>query len=262
MRSFALASGSSGNCFYLESSSGFSCLVDLGLSFKKMISILDSRDVDINKIDCVFITHEHIDHCCGLVQFLKNTKNDVKIYLTKGTFNALKVDVDVFGFDRFVFVQSREVLKLDCGQVFIIDKMHDASEPVSFVFEFDGSKVGFFTDLGVVAVEVLEILKSLDVVYFEANYCSEFLKNKKMGFFNWNYVNRLTSDVGHLGVDDACDVLGCVSCNDQKIVLSHISQNTNTYENTYVKVKEALMKVGKFPELLVSFQGEATEWVE
>ena len=60
----------------------------------------------------------------------------------------------------------------------------------------------------------------------------------------------------------AIDALVDCSNDNQKIVLSHISENTNSYENAYVQVKRALVEAGKSPELIVGFQGEPSEWIE
>ena len=73
MRTFALASGSSGNCFYIESMKE-RILVDLGLTFSKTKEILFSRDVNVEDITGVFITHEHADHISGLNELNKQTE--------------------------------------------------------------------------------------------------------------------------------------------------------------------------------------------
>ncbi|MDA3856135.1 MAG: MBL fold metallo-hydrolase [Candidatus Woesearchaeota archaeon] len=251
MRSFALASGSSGNCYYVETDK-VKILVDVGLSFKKIKEILDSRGVEVEDIDYIFITHEHSDHASGLPMFLKNVKN-VKILLSQGTYDGLKLKLE-----NYEIIKNHQIVTLEDLKTFVVEKPHDTIEAMSFVFENNGMKVGIFTDIGYIGDEIKHILKSLNVVYFEANYCQSVIKNNSD--LNYNYVNRLTSDEGHLGLDECCDVLKNVTFDSQKIILSHISTNTNFYENAYVKVKNSLKEVGLFPEIFVSFQGEATDW--
>lgn len=253
MRSFALASGSSGNCFYVESTNGIKFLVDIGLSFKRVSDILSEKNISPQEISGLFITHEHADHICGLDVFIKNT--NCNIYLTKGTFHALKLELN----SKIVFISENEILKFEDIKVLVVPKSHDAKEPVSFVFENGGGKIGIFTDLGFVNSQTLEILKKLDIIYFEANFCEDFLKQNN---FSIQYVNRLHSDLGHLSLKDTLEVLTKISNNNQKIVLSHISENTNSYENTYLKVKTHLNKLNLFPEIYVSFQGEPSDWIE
>ena len=253
MRSFALASGSAGNCFYFESEKK-KVLVDVGLSFSKMSEKLEEKNLDVDLIDVIFITHEHLDHVKGFEMAFKNLKCD--FYMSEGTFEALKLERD----DRIKFVKNHDVLVFDDLKVFVVEKSHDAREAVSFVFESGGKKQGVFTDLGCVSDEIIHILKTLDVVYLEANYCEDFMKKSEKEL-NINYVNRLVSDKGHLSVGQCCDALKKFSFDGQRIILSHVSENTNSYANVYKCINEYLNKCDKNPILEVSFQNEATNWI-
>lgn len=262
MRSFALASGSSGNCFYVESTNGTKFLVDIGLSFKRVSDILSEKNISPQEISGLFITHEHADHICGLEVFIKNT--NCNIYITKGTYDMFTKEIlnkenSNLDKNRFIFISENEILKFEDIKILVVPKSHDAKEPVSFVFENGGGKIGIFTDLGFVNSQSIEILKKLDIIYFEANFCEDFLKQNN---FSIQYVNRLHSDLGHLSLKDTLEVLTKISNNNQKIILSHISENTNSYENAYIKVKNHLNKLNLFPEILVSFQGEPSDWIE
>jgi phosphoribosyl 1,2-cyclic phosphodiesterase len=254
MRTFALASGSSGNCYYIESNLGVKILVDLGLSFKRTKEILYERGINIKDIDYVFITHEHSDHCQGLVNFTKNV--DSKIYISKGTFSNLNCE-----WENYEIVKNHSLIQLDDIKVFVVSKPHDSKEAVSFVFEGDGKKIGIFTDLGYATDEIKYILKTLDIIYFEANYSKEIIAKQKNSFAN-NYIARSISDEGHLDLDECCNILESVVNDNQKIILSHISENTNSYELTYNTVKSRLSKLNKFPQILISFQKEPTQWIE
>ena len=105
------------------------------------------------------------------------------------------------------------------------------------------------------------LMKNLDIMYFEANYCEDTIRGIEHKYHD-TYLHRLMSDYGHLGMHQTIDALVECSHNMQKIILSHISENTNSYENAYRKVRDALIEVEKFPEILVGFQGEPTEWIE
>lgn len=254
MKSFALATGSSGNCIYVESKLGVKILVDFGISFTKTKEILNDRDIDIKDIDAVFITHEHADHILGLETLIKKTK--IPIYMSKGTFDKLRF-IDS---KKIIIVKNHQNLEIKDLKIFSISKPHDALEALSFIFD-DGIKLGVFTDLGHVNDEIKHVIKTLDIVYMEANYCEKHI-SKVRDNFNSNYLNRLMSNVGHLGLHQTCDALCDVAQNKQKIILSHISENTNTYTNAYLQVKNALNVIGVFPEIFVSFQGESTDWFE
>ncbi len=259
MRSFALSTGSSGNCFYVESKEGTKILIDLGLTYAKTDELLGEKGIDIKEIDAVFITHEHNDHITGLKTFAKRV--ECPIYLSKGTFeesSGMKISEKS---KQFNIIKNHDSLIVGDFKVFSLNKSHDAIEALSFVF-YDGEKrLGVFTDLGMVSDEIKHILKTLDVVYFEANYCENHIK-KVRDNYSHIYLNRLMSDVGHLGLHQSCEALGESSHDMQKIIISHVSENTNSYENVYTRVKEHLENLGKFPEILVGFQGEPTDWID
>lgn len=259
MRSFALATGSSGNCFYIESKEGVKVLVDLGLPFAKIDEVLSSYGVDVKEINAVFITHEHSDHIVGLKTFAKRV--DCPIFLTKGTFEEVsKMKVSEKS-KQFNIVKHHNNFVVGDLKVFVLNKPHDAKEAVSFIFNDGETKLGVFTDLGHITDETKHVLKTLDVIYFEANYCERHIKDNGNSLSH-TYLNRLMSDVGHLSLSECCNVLGEVCSNTQKIILSHISENTNSYENVYLQVKDYLEGLEKFPEVLVGFQGEPTDWIE
>lgn len=253
LRSFALASGSSGNCFYIESGEN-KFLIDVGLTFSRTKEILEDRGININDITGIFITHEHSDHVLGFKQFYD--KLDCIFYMSKGTYQG----VGDFSLDKIKIIKHHDLIKFDEVRVFAIEKPHDAREALSYVFE-NGKKIGIFTDLGHITNEIVHVMKTLDVLYIEANYCKDYV-SKMCKNMNINYLNRLMSDVGHLGIHQTLDVLKKICFDGQRIVLSHISENTNYYENTYLKVKNMLKEIEVSVELVVSFQKEPTIWVE
>ena len=69
MKLSVLASSSSGNSVYIEDDN-FRCLVDVGLTGKKITENLDQIGRDIKDINAIFVTHEHIDHIKVLVFLL------------------------------------------------------------------------------------------------------------------------------------------------------------------------------------------------
>lgn len=255
MRTFCLGTGSSGNSFYVESENKTKVLVDCGLSYTKTKELLEEKGIDIKEIKAIFITHEHSDHILSLKSFLKNQKQTT-IYISSGTKKALK-----FEDENFNIVKHHSNIKIEDMQIFVLNKSHDTSEALSYIFNDSREKIGVFTDLGHVDSETNHILKTLDTIYFEANYCDDIIKEKREMFYG-DYITRLTSNKGHLSIEQSCEALLNFVSNEQKIVISHISQNTNTYENTYRKIKEKLNQNNLFPKLFVGFQGEPTEWIE
>ena len=82
MRCTILASGSKGNCVFIEGES-ISLLIDAGLSAKETLLRISRAGLDAGQIGAVLITHEHGDHVRGLDVLARVL--DVPIYATEGT---------------------------------------------------------------------------------------------------------------------------------------------------------------------------------
>ena len=80
-----LASGSDGNCTVIRNEDR-AVMVDAGLSYRKIKSLMDINGIDENEIEGLFVTHEHADHVSGAG--VVSRKLDVPIYCNQRTFNA------------------------------------------------------------------------------------------------------------------------------------------------------------------------------
>ena len=77
MRFTCLASGSEGNCILIESIQNNKTerlLVDCGINLVNLEKRLAERSVTLKQIDGVVITHEHGDHCKGVVSVVKKLR--------------------------------------------------------------------------------------------------------------------------------------------------------------------------------------------
>lgn len=65
LRFCSLYSGSTGNSFFVQSSST-NILVDAGVSAKKIVKALEGLDFNVESISGILVTHEHSDHIKGV----------------------------------------------------------------------------------------------------------------------------------------------------------------------------------------------------
>jgi len=86
MKFCALASGSSGNCIFVEHE-GTRILVDAGISAKRICEALYGIGVEPESIEAIVVTHDHSDHIQGVAVFSKKYGTDV--YATRGTLNYI-----------------------------------------------------------------------------------------------------------------------------------------------------------------------------
>ena len=66
----SLASGSSGNCYYLGTPE-FGVLIDAGIGIRTIKKVLKDKAIDFSKIVAVLITHDHADHIKTVFLFIR-----------------------------------------------------------------------------------------------------------------------------------------------------------------------------------------------
>lgn len=136
---------------------------------------------------------------------------------------------------------------------------HDAADPVGFVFEAEGVRMGFATDLGYVTPNVKAQLQRLDLLLLESNHDLEMLRD---GPYPWSVKQRVLSRVGHLSNDAAAEFLsGGYDGQAAYVILAHLSESNNLPELARVSADRAL--VGRASllanRLMLASQHEALE---
>ena len=107
-------------------------------------------------------------------------------------------------------------------------KFHDAGDPHSFIVTYEKTKVGIFTDLGIVCDELIKNFKLCHAAFLEANYDEKMLEE---GTYPLHLKNRIRGGEGHLSNKQALQLMI-----DHKpafmshLLLSHLSKNNNDPE--------------------------------
>jgi phosphoribosyl 1,2-cyclic phosphodiesterase len=115
---------------------------------------------------------------------------------------------------------------------------HDAADPVGFVLEADGVRLGVATDLGYVPPNVKAQLKGLDLLLLESNHDLEMLRD---GPYPWSVKQRVLSRVGHLSNDAAAEFLEKeYDGRATYVILAHLSESNNLPELARVAAERAL----------------------
>ena len=115
---------------------------------------------------------------------------------------------------------------------------HDAADPVGFVFQAEGVRMAFATDLGYIPPNVKAQLKSVDLLLLESNHDLEMLRD---GPYPWSVKQRVLSRVGHLS-NEACSTYLESEYDGQAayIVLGHLSESNNMPELARISAERAL----------------------
>ena len=146
MKVSILASGSKGNLTMLKSDNNY-IMIDVGLSLNKIKNKFNQSNIQIDKIKNLLITHEHQDHVVGLKGFLKLNYIE-NIYLTVGTYHALKGVLTEFPNVNINFIKADEEFEIFDLKITPVMLFHDANEPVGFVFNNRYKKFVLITDTG------------------------------------------------------------------------------------------------------------------
>ncbi len=240
-----LASGSSGNVIYLGTDKT-KVLFDVGISFKNLKERLAEIAVEIEQIDAVMITHEHIDHVKGLEMIAK--KLDIPIFCNSDTAKAICQTMDIR--PKFKIFSTGESFSFGDLEIQPFSIQHDTLDPVAFTVKAEGKKFGICTDLGFATKLVEMHLKECDYIYLEANHEEEMVHASSRPMV---YKQRVLSRQGHLSNRAAGELLLNVHHEGLKhVYLAHLSLECNNPATALKTVTEILAKQNKMVDISIA----------
>lgn len=254
MKIKVLASGSSGNCSYIQTKD-HKILIDAGISKKIIEEQLQSIGVDFSSVDTLLITHEHDDHIRSLGAVIR--KSSITTYMTTGTYSAIvtgknsslatllqqkKANGDLILLNRLEKSILYPELSLDDTLIQVLPTFHDAVESVGYKIVSENQSVVFITDTGYIHQSLYKIIQDANCYVLECNHdpkilmCSDRPYSLKM---------RILSDHGHLSNEDAMVTLAHIIGIHTKLVFyAHISQECNLVEIIEMTRKKVLGDFG------------------
>ena len=234
-----LFSGSSGNSIYYACG-GVRLLVDAGMSAARITAELAQIGVDVEELDAILVTHEHVDHVRGLGVLCR--KYGIPVYANEGTWNGI--------------LQKENGIPLRCmhtfytGEDFFIGGVnvrpfaipHDAMEPVGFTLSCKSMRCGVATDIGHIAPSWMEAVAGCQALVLEANHDVEMVER---GPYPLRLRRRILGRSGHLCNEDCAKaLLQLAQTGTQAVFLSHLSADNNLPELAYNTVCGALAQAG------------------
>ncbi|MEE0974563.1 MAG: MBL fold metallo-hydrolase, partial [Muribaculaceae bacterium] len=199
----SLASGSSGNCYYLGTPD-YGILIDAGIGIRTIKKVLKDNGIDFDKIIAVLITHDHADHiktvgCLG-------EKFNIPVYTTEGVHKGINKS-------RYVeetLVGSRKVIEKEIPfeikdfRITAFEVPHDSTDNVGYLIEYGEHKFTFATDVGHITEVVSKYMSMANHLIIEANYDEEMLR---FGTYPLFLKERVASPTGHLSNREAAEFL-------------------------------------------------------
>ena len=262
MRFCILGSGSSGNSALIVTESA-RILVDAGFSVRKLRGLIEAVGESLDRIDAVFLTHEHSDHAAA-VEGLRKYPN-IRIFANAPTARAIQDRLDHRpSWQIFETGSSFRFLDIDVD-CFAVP--HDATEPVGFRFTSGRDddlfcprrSIVWLTDLGHAPPSVRGRIGDCEVVVIEANHCPELLKADLRR--PWPTKQRISGRHGHLSNEAAREVLASVaSPRWRRIYLTHLSRDCNTPQAVEAALSGVRASLGC--ELAIVGPGEGTPFYD
>ena len=228
LKFISFGSGSSGNCYYLETESS-GIIIDLGIAQRLFKKRVHEYGINLNKIEGILVTHDHTDHVKSV-----------------GTISSA-YGLPVFAADK---VHSRIVSnfmirnkvpkelerRISCGESFFIGPFqisavtvpHDSMLNYGYSIKANGTKICIFTDVGHFTEEIASLVSDADYLVIEANYDADMLKS---GPYPDYLKKRISSGNGHSENKQTAAFLSeNVSNNLKHVWLCHLSQENNRPE--------------------------------
>lgn len=215
----SLNSGSNGNCYYIGNENE-AILVDAGISCRETEKRMARLDLSMQKVKAIFISHEHSDHIRGINVLAK--KYQIPVYITPNTLTFSRLNLS---HSPVVSFKAFEPVKIGNLTVIGFPKLHDASDPHSFIICNNDIKVGVFTDIGFACEQVINHFKQCHAAFLEANYDDELLEKSAYPYF---LKKRISGGNGHLSNRQALDLFKTYRPSFMThLLLSHLSKNNN-----------------------------------
>ncbi len=215
----SINSGSNGNCYYIGNNRE-AVLIDAGISCRETEKRMRRMGLKMDTVKAIFITHEHGDHIKGLEGIV--TRHKLPVYITNPTLHHTTLRVDPALIKSFT---AYEAVFIGGLAVLPFPKLHDATDPHSFLVSGNGVTVGVFTDIGAPCQHVTDNFRKCHAAFLEANYDEHMLE---IGSYPAHLKKRISSDHGHLSNRQAIELfLEHGPAYMSHLFLSHLSKENN-----------------------------------
>lgn len=230
MRFCILGSGSSGNSALLQTADA-NVLVDAGFSVRKLSQLLANVGHELDRIDAIFLTHEHGDHAAA-VEGLRKFPH-IRLFANHATARAVQDKLSYR--PDWIYFETGQTIQFRDLEVASFTVPHDAQDPVGFRISHghEGDllsprcSLAWLTDLGHAPQHIHEHLRVADVVVVEANHCADMLKNDAKR--PWSLKQRISGRHGHLSNQSTRELLESVANPRWRhIFLTHLSRDCNS----------------------------------
>lgn len=248
----SLASGSSGNCYYLGHEEG-GLLIDAGIAPRSITKALKNEGVTLESghLHGVIVTHDHADHVrsVGVLGAVYN----LPIYASMPVHNRIAsnryIDEDLGASRRTIELGQHFSLAGFEIKSFLVP--HDSAQNFGYCIRRGDFSFALVTDIGHITPEIKQHISGVQHLVIEANYDAEMLRRGPYPEF---LKERVSGPLGHLCNTETAELLCEIFHPDlQNIWLCHLSKDNNHPDLCWKTVENRLfaegIRVGKDVQL-------------
>ena len=246
-----LGSSSSGNCAFLQTGQTL-ILIDAGFSAKRIAAMLEVHSKKIERIDAVFLTHEHSDHSRGIRGLSRFA--ELPIFANRDT--AYAVQSKLTKRPNWHIFETGKAFSFRDIEIRSFSLPHDAYDPVGYTFRWGEEddlldprqSLAWVTDLGYIPSHVQEHIREVETLVIEANYDEALLEKDTRR--PWATKQRIRGRHGHLSNDAALKVINSLNGRSalREIYLAHLSPDCNTVD----RVKQTFLSLHDADNLTIN----------
>ena len=239
-----LASGSSGNCFYLGTNRQ-GILIDAGISARTIQKHLRQMGLDYANIMGVLITHDHADHIRAVGTL--GERVHLPIYASRLIHDGINRN---YGVQEKLRTSQRyynvgEEWELMGMKINTFAVSHDSTQCVGYVIDYQGQRFMIATDCGEPNAEMEAYIRTANHIVIEANHDEQMLLN---GPYPTYLKQRILSPKGHQS-NVTCGRLLAENYHEQmrNVFLCHLSHENNDPNVAMNTITEILLNEGIMP---------------
>lgn len=237
----SLASGSSGNCYFLGTDT-YGILIDAGIGIRTIKRSLKESGIGLDTVRAVLVTHDHADHIKA-VGYL-GEKYGIPVYSTpevhKGINQSYCITEKLSTCVRYL--HKEQPFQLEDFSITPFEVPHDGTDNVGYCIEIDGKVFSFLTDLGHITPTAATYIRKAHYLIIEANYDEEMLK---MGPYPPYLKKRIAGPNGHMSNHETATFLSeNFNAGLKYIWLCHLSKDNNHPELACKTVELSLREKG------------------
>lgn len=224
MRFASLGSGSEGNGLIVQVGCGTEAatvLVDCGFAVRETERRLARLGLEPAALSAVLVTHEHSDHIGGVCRFAR--RHGIAVWATHGTIAAVRAEE--WDHARLSWCVPGESFSIAGLGITPYAVPHDAREPVQYVFEEGGRKLGLLTDAGAPTPHIVAMLSGCNALILECNHDRTLLAQSS---YPASLKARIGGGYGHLANDTSAALLAALDRSRlTTLVAAHLSKQNN-----------------------------------